>query len=313
MTVAPAIKGWETKETTPLGGVEAPIGNTTTEKLAQRNEQLLYSKVLGQGKKRLPRPKIQQREREQKTNVLEQRRNNDGTYRKTQPDEIYILESTSRAQLVADTLRGNTLAGVEAPILEEALLDSIRDLQNYLDRFMTAFVDDLIIYSDNEIEHQEHVKQVLSVTPRPKSSPEETNNYSTPRKRIYLYREATRSWAESCLGRKTKSKRRKTDSNSMKERRPFYRSKSSMRKGPEYKELVRQATNNELRKFKFQMPDKTVADVVEKEVPVEFRPKVKVDPASTQRSSPSDPQSSLDDDVDPYQFLKLWNRTRARN
>jgi hypothetical protein len=31
----------------------------------------------------------------------------------------------------------------------------------YLDRFMTAFIDDLLIYSDNELEHQEHVKLVL--------------------------------------------------------------------------------------------------------------------------------------------------------
>jgi hypothetical protein len=32
---------------------------------------------------------------------------------------------------------------------------------DYLDNFMTAFVDDILIYSDNEIEHQEHVKKVL--------------------------------------------------------------------------------------------------------------------------------------------------------
>jgi hypothetical protein len=31
----------------------------------------------------------------------------------------------------------------------------------YLDCFMTAFIDDLLIYSDNELEHQEHVKLVL--------------------------------------------------------------------------------------------------------------------------------------------------------
>ena len=32
---------------------------------------------------------------------------------------------------------------------------------DYLDDFLTAFVDDLLIYSDNEIEHQEHVWKVL--------------------------------------------------------------------------------------------------------------------------------------------------------
>jgi hypothetical protein len=32
---------------------------------------------------------------------------------------------------------------------------------DYLDSFLTAFIDDLLIYSDNEIEHQEHVKKVL--------------------------------------------------------------------------------------------------------------------------------------------------------
>jgi hypothetical protein len=32
---------------------------------------------------------------------------------------------------------------------------------DYLDNFMTAFVDNILIYSDNEVEHQEHVKKVL--------------------------------------------------------------------------------------------------------------------------------------------------------
>jgi hypothetical protein len=30
-----------------------------------------------------------------------------------------------------------------------------------LDCFITAFINDLLIYSDNELEHQEHVKLVL--------------------------------------------------------------------------------------------------------------------------------------------------------
>ena len=32
---------------------------------------------------------------------------------------------------------------------------------DYLDNFVTAFVDDLIIYSKNEAEHEKHVKMVL--------------------------------------------------------------------------------------------------------------------------------------------------------
>ena len=32
---------------------------------------------------------------------------------------------------------------------------------DYLDDFMTAFIDDLLIYSENEIDHQEHVRKVL--------------------------------------------------------------------------------------------------------------------------------------------------------
>lgn len=32
---------------------------------------------------------------------------------------------------------------------------------DYLDVFMTAFIDDLLIHSNNEIEHEEHFKKVL--------------------------------------------------------------------------------------------------------------------------------------------------------
>ncbi|KAL1979106.1 hypothetical protein VTN96DRAFT_6844 [Rasamsonia emersonii] len=32
---------------------------------------------------------------------------------------------------------------------------------DYLDDFLTAFIDDLLVYSNNELEHQEHVKKVL--------------------------------------------------------------------------------------------------------------------------------------------------------
>ena len=34
-------------------------------------------------------------------------------------------------------------------------------LFNYLDDFCTAYLDDILIYSDNELEHEEHVKKVL--------------------------------------------------------------------------------------------------------------------------------------------------------
>ena len=34
-------------------------------------------------------------------------------------------------------------------------------LFDYLDDFCTAYLDDIIIYSDNELEHTEHVRKVL--------------------------------------------------------------------------------------------------------------------------------------------------------
>jgi hypothetical protein len=32
---------------------------------------------------------------------------------------------------------------------------------DYLNNFIIAFVDDILIYSNNKVEHQEHVKKVL--------------------------------------------------------------------------------------------------------------------------------------------------------
>ena len=34
-------------------------------------------------------------------------------------------------------------------------------LFNYLDDFYTAYLDDILIYSDNKLEHEHHVKKVL--------------------------------------------------------------------------------------------------------------------------------------------------------
>ena len=34
-------------------------------------------------------------------------------------------------------------------------------LFDYLDDFCTAYLDDIMIYSDNELEHEEHVRKVL--------------------------------------------------------------------------------------------------------------------------------------------------------
>ena len=34
-------------------------------------------------------------------------------------------------------------------------------LFDYLDDFYTAYLDDILIYSDNKVEHQEHVRKVL--------------------------------------------------------------------------------------------------------------------------------------------------------
>jgi hypothetical protein len=34
-------------------------------------------------------------------------------------------------------------------------------LFDYLDDFCTAYLDDILIYSENELDHQEHVRKVL--------------------------------------------------------------------------------------------------------------------------------------------------------
>ena len=34
-------------------------------------------------------------------------------------------------------------------------------LMDYLNEFVTVFVDDLLIYSENELDHEMHVKKIL--------------------------------------------------------------------------------------------------------------------------------------------------------
>jgi Reverse transcriptase (RNA-dependent DNA polymerase) len=65
---------------------------------------------------------------------------------------------------------------------------------DYLDDFMTAFIDDLLIYSENEIEHQEHVRKVLpeattSLRIRPTSQHKQMRVSCYPHKisRVYSY------------------------------------------------------------------------------------------------------------------------------
>ena len=36
-----------------------------------------------------------------------------------------------------------------------------REFQPYLDRFVTVFVDDILIYSKSEEEHEDHLRTVL--------------------------------------------------------------------------------------------------------------------------------------------------------
>ena len=33
---------------------------------------------------------------------------------------------------------------------------------DYLDQFMTVFIDDILVYSENELEHKEHIIKVLN-------------------------------------------------------------------------------------------------------------------------------------------------------
>jgi hypothetical protein len=35
-------------------------------------------------------------------------------------------------------------------------------LINYLDKFVTVYVDDLLIFSENELDHQLHVQKILT-------------------------------------------------------------------------------------------------------------------------------------------------------
>ena len=46
-----------------------------------------------------------------------------------------------------------------APISFMCLMNNI--LSNYIDKFMVFFIDNILIYSKNEQEHEEHLKIVL--------------------------------------------------------------------------------------------------------------------------------------------------------
>ena len=47
-----------------------------------------------------------------------------------------------------------------APIVFMSLMNGV--FQNYLDRFMQVFLDDILIHSKNEKEHEEHLRLVLT-------------------------------------------------------------------------------------------------------------------------------------------------------
>ena len=48
-----------------------------------------------------------------------------------------------------------------APAAFMCLMNNI--LSNYLDKFVVVFIDDILIYSKNEQEHEEHLRIVLQV------------------------------------------------------------------------------------------------------------------------------------------------------
>ena len=48
-----------------------------------------------------------------------------------------------------------------APATFMCLMNSI--LSNYLDEFVVVFMDDILIYSKNKQEHEEHLKIILQV------------------------------------------------------------------------------------------------------------------------------------------------------
>ena len=47
-----------------------------------------------------------------------------------------------------------------APTIFMSLMNAV--FRKYLDRFVQAFLDDILIYSKNEREHEEHLRVVLS-------------------------------------------------------------------------------------------------------------------------------------------------------
>jgi hypothetical protein len=49
---------------------------------------------------------------------------------------------------------------INAPVVFMSLMSGV--FWKYLDRFVQVFLDDILIYSKNEIEHEEHLRVVLS-------------------------------------------------------------------------------------------------------------------------------------------------------
>jgi hypothetical protein len=48
---------------------------------------------------------------------------------------------------------------MNAPAFFMYLMNSV--FMDYLDKFVVVFIDDILIYSQNEEEHEEHLKRVL--------------------------------------------------------------------------------------------------------------------------------------------------------
>lgn len=66
------------------------------------------------------------------------------------------MEANDLYGTIAHTL--DELAMVSPPAFQRFVNETFMD---YLDKFVTAYIDDLLIYSTNQLEHEHHVKLVL--------------------------------------------------------------------------------------------------------------------------------------------------------